>query len=83
MPATSSPRSFSKPAALATGLCLAALTAFAADKAADKSGDDMSGMDHSQMDHAGHSMDTTRDAEGRSLYGMKHKMDPALTKQLR
>ena len=34
MPATSSPRSFSKPAALTTGLCLAALTAFAADKAA-------------------------------------------------
>jgi sirohydrochlorin ferrochelatase len=40
-------------------------------------------MDHSQMDHAGHSMDTTRDAEGRSLYGMKHKMDPAMTKELR
>lgn len=83
MPATSSPRSFSKPAALTTGLCLAALTAFAADKAADKSGSDMSGMDHSQMDHSGHSMDTTRDAEGRSLYGMKHKMDPAMTKELR
>ncbi|MEQ1800734.1 MAG: hypothetical protein ABL989_02360 [Gammaproteobacteria bacterium] len=78
MPVTSDPRSFSKPAALATGLCLTALTALAADKAAD-----MSGMDHSQMDHSGHAMDTTRDAEGRSLYGMKHKMDPAMTKELR
>ena len=79
----SSLRSPSKPAAVATGLCLVALTAFAADKAADKPAGDMSGMDHSQMDHSGHSMDTTRDAEGRSLYGMKHKMDPAMTKELR
>jgi sirohydrochlorin ferrochelatase len=82
MPVTSRPRSFSQPAALASGLCLVALTALAADKAADQAGD-MSGMDHSQMDHSGHSMDTTRDAEGRSLYGMKHKMDPALTRELR
>jgi sirohydrochlorin cobaltochelatase len=83
MPATSSTRSCSKPAALTTGLCLAALGAFAADKAEEKSGNATSGMDHSQMDHSGHSMDTTRDAEGRSLYGMKHKMDPAMTKELR
>ena len=83
MPVTSSPRSLSKPAALTTGFCLVALTAFAADKAAEEPGKGMSGMDHSQMDHSGHSMDTARDAEGRSLYGMKHKMDPAMTKELR
>jgi sirohydrochlorin ferrochelatase len=46
-------------------------------------GHDKAPMDHSKMDHSGHSMDTARDAEGRSLYGMKHKMDPALTKELR
>ncbi|MEZ5564694.1 MAG: hypothetical protein R3F24_03900 [Gammaproteobacteria bacterium] len=40
----------------------------------------MDGMDHSKMDH---SMSTERDAEGRSLYGMKHQMDPALIKELR
>jgi sirohydrochlorin ferrochelatase len=77
-------RRFSKPVALGTGLCLAALTALAADQATDKpDGAGMSGMDHSKMDHSGHTMDTARDAEGRSLYGMKHKMDPALTKELR
>lgn len=37
--------------------------------------------DHSKMDHSMH--DTGRDELGRSLYGMKHQMDPALTKELR
>lgn len=36
----------------------------------------MTGMDHSQHD-------VGRDELGRSLYGMKHQMDPALTKELR
>lgn len=76
-PTSSSPR-FNRPAVFTCGLCLVALTASGADE-----GKDMSGMDHSQMDHSGHAMDTTRDAEGRSLYGMKHKMDPALTSELR
>ncbi|MEZ5564693.1 MAG: hypothetical protein R3F24_03895 [Gammaproteobacteria bacterium] len=40
----------------------------------------MEGMGHSRMDH---SMSTERDAEGRSLYGMKHQMDPALMQELR
>ena len=37
--------------------------------------------DHSRHDMS--QMSTARDAEGRSLYGMKHKMDPAMTKELR
>ena len=37
--------------------------------------------DHSRHDMS--QMSTVRDAEGRSLYGMKHKMDPAMTKELR
>jgi len=44
---------------------------------------DHSTMDHSKMDHSGHEMSTERDAEGRTLYGMKHKMEPALTQELR
>lgn len=83
MPAQRRSRSFSQPAALAAGLCLATAAAFAADQAVNKASGDMSGMDHSQMDHSGHSMSTARDAEGRSLYGMKHKMDPAMTSELR
>ncbi|MEO7385911.1 MAG: hypothetical protein ABIX37_03120, partial [Gammaproteobacteria bacterium] len=78
MPTTSSSRSRTA-AIVTTGLCVLALTALADDKA----GGDMSGMDHSQMDHSGHDMSAARDAEGRSLYGMKHKMDPAMTKELR
>lgn len=34
-------------------------------------------------DHSGHTMAPGRDEQGRSLYGMKHQMDPALTKELR
>ncbi len=39
-----------------------------------------------EMDHSGHDMSQMnrgRDAEGRSLYDMKHKMDPAMTRELR
>ena len=80
-----------KPALFAAGLCLAALTAVAADQNAggvDHSRMDHSGMDHAAMghgggDHSGHQMDTTRDAEGRTLYGMKHKMDPELSNEIR
>ena len=65
--------------------CAIALTVFAADQPATQpatqpASHDMSKMDHSAMDH---SMDSTRDAEGRSLYGMKHQMDPAMTTELR
>jgi len=82
MVAMSSPHQSGSAAALSATLCLLALSAVgaarAADKAGDKPGNDMAGMDHS-----GHDMSTARDAEGRSLYGMKHKMDPAMTKELR
>ena len=60
---------------LTIGLCLPVLAALAADLAADE-----------PADHAGHDMSQMNmgpDAEGRSLYGMKHKMDPAMTKELR
>ena len=60
---------------LTVGLCLPVLAALAADLAADET-----------ADHAGHDMSQMSmgpDAEGRSLYGMKHKMDPAMTKELR
>jgi sirohydrochlorin ferrochelatase len=40
-------------------------------------------MDHAKMDHSQHDMSAERDAEGRTLYGMKHRMDPALNKELR
>ncbi len=53
------------------GLSLSVLTADAAEQADDHAGHDMS------------QMSTVPDAEGRSLYGMKHKMDPAMTKELR
>ena len=36
---------------------------------------------HATMDHSQHNMG--RDEIGRSLYGMKHTMDPAMTKELR
>jgi sirohydrochlorin ferrochelatase len=67
------------------GLCALSLAGLAAGQegAMDKSAMDHSEMDHAAMDHSGHDMSTERDAEGRSLYGMKHKMDPALTKELR
>ncbi len=68
--------------ALAASLSLAALAAFAAGKDGD-AGATSAGHDMSQMDHSGHDMPMGRDAEGRSLYGMKHKMDPAMTKELR
>lgn len=42
---------------------------------------DHSAMDHSNMDHSAHS--TARDELGRSLYGMKHEMSPAMVKELR
>ena len=60
---------------LTIGLCLSVPAALAADLAADET-----------ADHAGHDMSQMSvgpDAEGRSLYGMKHKMDPAMTKELR
>ncbi|MDP2325599.1 MAG: hypothetical protein Q8N51_16450 [Gammaproteobacteria bacterium] len=57
------------------GLCALSLTAVAAEQEG--------AMDHSKMDHSQHDMSTERDAEGRTLYTMKHKMEPALTKELR
>ena len=57
-------------AAVTAGLCALSLTAPAAGQ-------------EGAMEHAGHDMSTERDAEGRTLYGMKHKMDPALNKELR
>jgi sirohydrochlorin ferrochelatase len=42
---------------------------------------DHSTMDHSRMDHSQH--DATRDALGRTFYGMKHQMSPELIKELR
>jgi len=51
----------------------------------DHSKMDMGSMDHSKMDMGSmdHSkMDMAPDAEGRIMYGMKHKMDPVLTKEL-
>ena len=62
---------------LAACSCAFALSVFAADQPADH---DMRQMDHSTMDH---SMSASRDAEGRTLYDMKHQMDPAMTRELR
>ncbi len=78
-PSVSLPLPLRRPATLLPGLCLAAVAALAAEKESM----DHSTMDHSTMDHSGHAMDKTRDAEGRSLYGMKHQMDAALMKELR
>lgn len=58
-------------AAVVLTASLLARTADAAEPPADHSGHDMS------------QMSTAPDAEGRSLYGMKHKMDPAMTRELR
>lgn len=74
------PRTFRDATVLTAGLGLLALTALAADQPAG------SPADKSTMDHSGHDMSQMSmgpDAEGRSLYGMKHKMDPAMTKELR
>lgn len=49
----------------------------------DHSKMDMGKMDHSKMDHSMDGMSMEPDAEGRIMYGMKHKMDPALTKELK
>ncbi len=65
---------------LALGVCLVAPAATAADNTG------AAPAPAAAMDHSGHDMsqmDTGRDAEGRSLYGMKHKMDPAMTRELR
>lgn len=83
MPVMNNAPVFRKAAALASGLCLVALAGIAADQSSTEKGMDHSTMDHSNMDHGANGMATTRDAEGRSLYGMKHKMDPAMTKELR
>ena len=67
------------------GLCVLSFTAVGAGQegAMDQATMDKATMDHATMDHSEHSMSTARDAEGRILYGMKHKMDPALTAELR
>lgn len=62
-------------AAVAVGCCALSLASIAAGQEG--------AMDHSKMDHSGHDMSMERDAEGRTLYGMKHKMDPSLNKELR
>ncbi len=62
-------------AVVTVGLCALSLPAFAAEQEG--------AMDHATMDHSEHDMSTERDAEGRTLYGMKHKMDPAMNKELR
>lgn len=53
----------------------AVVTTVAADS------EDQATMDHSAMDHSQHA--AGRDELGRSLYGMKHQMDPAMMKELR
>ncbi len=62
-------------ALVSLAVLLAAVTApaLAADEPAK--------MDHSTMDHS--MMNMERDAEGRTMYGMKHQMDPAITQELR
>jgi sirohydrochlorin ferrochelatase len=73
-------RTFRDATVITIGVGLLALAALAADQPAG------SPADSSKMDHSGHDMSqmsSERDAEGRSLYGMKHKMDPAMTKELR
>ncbi len=75
MPSISTLHALRRVALVTVGLCALSLTAVAAEQEGT--------VDHSKMDHSGHDMSTERDAEGRSLYGMKHKMDPALTKELR
>ena len=80
MHAMNRPQTLGGPAVLTAGLCLLALTALAAEQTADHP------PDGSKMDQAGHDMSQMSrlpDAEGRSLYGMKHKMDPAMTTELR
>lgn len=62
-------------------LLLTVSMALAATAAEDHSGHDMGGAAASE--HAGHDMTAGRDEQGRSLYGMKHEMDPALTRELR
>lgn len=47
---------------------------------------EQAGVDHSSMDHSDHSMmghSTERDEEGRRLYGMTHKVSPAMADELR
>ncbi len=80
MQSITSLRKLRRAVVLSVGLCVLALTALAADQPAG------SPADSPKMDHSGHDMSqmsTAPDAEGRSLYGMKHKMDPAMTKELR
>ena len=64
-------RSWALCAAIVLTVCLLPPTADAAEAPAEHSAHDMS------------QMSTARDAEGRSLYGMKHTMDPAMTGELR
>ncbi len=74
------PRALGAASGLVLGLSLIALSARAAVEPA------AAPAATAAMDHSGHDMsqmDTGRDAEGRSLYGMKHKMDPAMTRELR
>jgi sirohydrochlorin ferrochelatase len=63
-------------AVVTAGLCAVSLAALPAENAAEP-------MDHATMDHSSHDMGMERDAEGRTLYGMKHKMEPALNRELR
>ena len=59
----------------AAGILAIAVPAFCADAP------DHAAMDHSTMDHS--TMNMGRDDQGRTLHGMKHQMDPAITKELR
>jgi len=63
-------------AVVTAGLCAVSLSALSAENAAGS-------MDHSTMDHSSHGMSMQRDDEGRTLYGMKHTMEPALNEELR
>lgn len=86
--------SMATPAKFATTLISAAAVALllavspSVGHAADPSMDGMKGMegmDHSKMDHSmgDMKMNMEPDAEGRIMYGMKHKMAPALFQELR
>lgn len=62
-------------------LLVTACVSLAAGAAEDHSAHEMGAS--TATDHSRHDMTAGRDAQGRSLYGMKHTMDPALTRELR
>lgn len=64
-------------------LLLASALALPVMAAEDHSAHNQAASAPGAMDHSGHDMAAGRDAQGRSLYGMKHAMDPAMVRELR